>query len=189
MTSQLPTGDPAPLRTALQAGGPEAVKRAVAGLEGVEPRDVVAALARAGQTVATAESLTGGLLVASLVDVPGASVVVRGGIVAYHGDLKAALVGVDPAVLARGGAVQWEVAAQLAEGARERCGATWGVGTTGVAGPDCADGQPVGTVFVGVAGPDGTVATRLLLLGDRAGIRRDTVRAALSLLASRLSAA
>lgn len=144
---------------------------------------LVADLVVAGESVATAESLTGGLVVARLVDVPGASATVRGGIVAYHSDLKAALVGVDRDLLGRGGAVQAGVAAQLAQGARVRLGATWGVGTTGVAGPDPADGQPVGTVFVGVSGPAGTVVARLALRGTRPAIRRGAVRAALELLA------
>lgn len=147
---------------------------------------VVDALRGAGQTVATAESLTGGLVVATLIDVPGASAVVRGGIVAYQADLKTALVGVAAAVLDAGGAVQPEVAAQLASGAAQRCRATWGVGTTGVAGPDPADGQPVGTVFTAVAGPAGTTTRRLELSGSRDDIRRGTVRACLELLLGQL---
>lgn len=153
-------------------------------------RSVVADLADAGHTVATAESLTGGLVVATLIDVPGASAVVRGGIVAYHSDLKAELVGVDPTLVRRGGAVQPEVAAQLAAGAATRLGATWGIGTTGVAGPDPSDGRPVGTVYVAVAGPaPEEVWTRSLALsGGRADIRVATVAAALALLSARLRA-
>jgi nicotinamide-nucleotide amidase len=145
---------------------------------------LVADLRASGQSVATAESLTGGLVVAALVDVPGASACVRGGIVAYQSDVKADLVGVDAGLLASGGAVQAEVAAQLALGAAERLGATWGIGTTGVAGPDAADGQPVGTVYVAVAGPiSAGVATRLLTLsGSRAQIRAGAVAGALALL-------
>ncbi|GAB94277.1 nicotinamide-nucleotide amidase [Kineosphaera limosa] len=148
--------------------------------------DLVAWLAQHGQTVATAESLTGGLVVAALTDPPGASAVVRGGIVAYHSDIKAALVGVSPQVLA-GGAVQAQVALELAAGARRQLRATWGVGTTGVAGPEPADGQPVGTVFIAVCGEnaagegvDSVVA--LNLAGDRAAIREATVRSAVALL-------
>ncbi|MEP7160961.1 MAG: CinA family protein [Dermatophilaceae bacterium] len=158
----------------------------------VSPERVVAALIARGETVATAESLTGGLIIAGLIDVPGSSVAVRGGVVAYHPDLKISLVGVDRAVLGRpGGSVQAEVAAQLARGARERFAATWGIGTTGVAGPDPSDGLPVGTVYVSVAGPltsDGPSGRTvgLHLSGDRAANRADAVQAALEMLLTEL---
>lgn len=148
---------------------------------------LVADLIAAGQTVATAESLTGGLVVATLIDVAGASAAVRGGIVAYHSDLKALLVGVDEALLDRGGAVQAEVAEQLAVGVAQRLGATWGIGTTGVAGPTPADGRPVGTAYVAVAGPGEVVSRHLALDGSRAEIRAATVQAALLLLRHRLA--
>jgi len=125
---------------------------------------VLAALRGAGATLATAESLTGGLLAATLVDVAGASAVFRGGLVPYATDLKAALVGVDQGLLDRVGPVAAEVAAALAEGARQRCGADWGVATTGVAGPDPQDGHPPGTVFVGVAHRTEGVTVRALRL-------------------------
>lgn len=140
-------------------------------------------LASRGETVATAESLTGGLVVATLVDVPGASAVVRGGIVAYHSDLKSRLVGVSADLLAAGGAVQEEVAIQLAAGARERFQATWGIGTTGIAGPEPSDGKPVGTVYVAVCGPGTSAARELSLSGSREAIRRAAVEAALDMLA------
>lgn len=153
-------------------------------------RSVVAALIAAGQSVASAESLTGGLVVAALIDVAGASAAVRGGIVAYHDDLKADLVGVDRDLLARAGAVQQEVAEQLATGAAERFRATWGVGTTGVAGPEPADGQPVGTVYIAVAGPSAQVtARRLALAGTRAQIRAAAVQEVLELLRDRMARA
>ena len=108
---------------------------------------VVAMLARAGQTLAVAESLTGGLLCARVVDVPGASTVLRGGVVAYATDLKVGLLGVDRAALARTGPVDPQVAVAMAQGVRERLAATWGVSTTGVAGPDGgSEKKPVGTV-------------------------------------------
>ena len=149
---------------------------------------VLAALRARGATLATAESLTGGMLAAHLVDVPGASAVFRGGLVPYATDLKATLVGVDAGLLERLGPVAGEVAAALAEGARGRCGADWGIGTTGVAGPDPQDGKPAGTVYVGLAGPDGNAVRALHLDGDRAAIRAATVAAALALLAERLDA-
>jgi nicotinamide-nucleotide amidase len=143
---------------------------------------VVARLTAAGQTLAVAESLTGGLLVARIVDVPGASNVLRGAIVAYATDLKQALLGVDADLLRRHGAVHAQVAAQMASGVRERLGATWGLSTTGVAGPDPQDGNPVGTVHLGLAGPDGVHTASLLVAGDRAQVRSGTVDAALALL-------
>jgi PncC family amidohydrolase len=139
-----------------------------------------------GQTVAVAESLTGGLVAAALTDVPGASVAFRGGVVAYATELKAALLGVDALMLARHGAVYPPVAAAMAEGVRTRLGATYGVATTGVAGPDPSDGQPVGTAHVAVSVADDTVVRTIALAGDRQEIRRLTVEHALGLLLGRL---
>lgn len=143
---------------------------------------LVAHLTSAGQTLAVAESLTGGLLAARIVDVPGASVVFRGGVVAYATDLKGTLLGVSPELLERNGPVDAQVAAQMADGVRRGLGATWGLSTTGVAGPDPQDGKPPGTVFVGVSGPDGVRTVGLTLAGDRAQVRGATVDAALALL-------
>ncbi len=136
------------------------------------------ALRRRGETLAVAESLTGGLLSATIVDVPGASKVFRGGLIVYATDLKHALAGVDAELLAQRGPVDPDVALALARGARERCTATWGLATTGVAGPDPQDGVPVGTVFIGLSGPVEQVR-RLTLTGDRPHIRRATVEAAI----------
>lgn len=144
---------------------------------------VVAALAARHESVACAESLTGGLVCAALVDVPGASAVVRGGVVAYATDLKASLLGVDPEVLRQQGAVDPEVALQLAAGAAERLGAQWGLGTTGVAGPGPSDGVAQGTVFVAVSGPGQAQAVvELQLVGSRRQIRQDSTHAVLRLL-------
>lgn len=148
--------------------------------------DAVAALRAAGSSVATAESLTGGLVCATLVTVPGASTVVRGGVVAYAPDLKSSLLGVDPALIAERGTVDADVAAAMARGARDRLDATYGLATTGVAGPDASEGKPAGTVHIAIAGPGG-VETRLLALsGDRDTIRERTVAALLSMLVARL---
>ncbi|GAA3547850.1 competence protein [Aeromicrobium flavum] len=152
----------------------------------VSAADVVAALRAAGQTVATAESLTGGLVCATLVDVPGASDVVRGAVVAYQPDVKTAVLGVDADLIAREGTVNPAVAEQLALGVRDRLGATWGLGTTGVAGPGPSEGHPPGTVHLAVAGPDGVVSRRLELSGDRDAVRRSAVRAVLADLHYRL---
>jgi nicotinamide-nucleotide amidase len=138
------------------------------------------------ETVATAESLTGGLVAAALTTVPGSSAVVRGGVVAYATELKAALLGVPADLLERHGAVHGAVAEAMAEGARDRLGASTGVATTGVAGPDPAEGKPVGMVFVAVAGPGGLASRQLALTGDREEIRAATVASVLGLLISAL---
>jgi nicotinamide-nucleotide amidase len=122
---------------------------------GTLAHDLVALLSAQGRTVAVAESLTGGLVLATLVAVPGASAVVRGGVVAYASDVKARLLGVDRGLLDLEGAVHPEVAREMARGAVELIGADFGLATTGVAGPDAQDGRPVGEVHVAVAGPGG----------------------------------
>jgi nicotinamide-nucleotide amidase len=147
---------------------------------------VIMLLRQAGGTVAAAESLTGGLVVAGLTTVPGASHAVRGGVVAYATDLKAGLLGVPQAMLDKHGAVYPGVAAAMADGARRRLGATFGVATTGVAGPDPQDGQPVGTVHIAVSADNDTVVRTLALDGDRDRIRRLTVERLLALLIGRL---
>ena len=147
---------------------------------------VISLLRTAGHTVAAAESLTGGLLAAALTSIPGASEAVRGGVVSYATDLKATLLGVPQAMLDAHGAVYAGVAAAMADGVRQRLGATFGVATTGVAGPDPADGQPVGTVHIAVSAHDDTVVRTLALDGSRARIRRLTVERSLALLLGRL---
>ncbi|HEY6742828.1 MAG TPA: nicotinamide-nucleotide amidohydrolase family protein [Lapillicoccus sp.] len=150
--------------------------------------ELVSVLSSLGQTVASAESLTGGLVVSQLIDPPGASAVVRGGIVAYATDAKASVLGVDAELLADRGAVDADVAQQMAEGVRRVLDADWGVATTGVAGPDPQDGMPVGRVYVAVAGPDGTSVQQHDLSGDRRDIRDGAVGAALALLMKSLDA-
>lgn len=151
-----------------------------------EPAELIGALRSRGATVAVAESLTGGLVIAQLVAVPGASAVVRGAVVAYATDLKASVLGVDADLLARGGAVQAQVAEQMADGVRRVLGATYGLATTGVAGPTEQDGQPVGRAFVAVAGPDGGRVRQLQLPGDRSAVRDGCLRSVLDLLAVEL---
>lgn len=148
--------------------------------------DIVRHLTAAGETVACAESLTGGLVAAAIADVPGASAVLRGGVVAYAAELKVSLLGVSAALIEREGTVHRDVAIALADGARARLGATWGLATTGVAGPGPAEGKPPGTVHVAVAGPSGTVARELRLKGPRDAVRHQTVRAVLRLAADRM---
>lgn len=150
------------------------------------PAEVHARLSELGATVGVAESLTGGLLCAALTETAGASATMRGGLVVYATDLKSALAGVREALLAERGAVDPEVALALAHGARGRLGATFGVGVTGVAGPDMQDGQPVGTVFAAVAGPHGEVVREHRLAGERGAIRAAAVQVCLDLLLAEL---
>ena len=150
--------------------------------------DIVERLRLRGESVATAESLTGGLVCAALVDVAGASDVVRGGVVAYAPDLKSSLLGVDPALLARVGTVDADVATQMAAGVRSVTDAAWGLATTGVAGPGPSEGHPAGTVHVCVMGPTTRRHRRLELPGDRADVRSACVRVLLEEFAAALDA-
>ncbi|HEY1105618.1 MAG TPA: CinA family protein [Agromyces sp.] len=145
---------------------------------------MIAELTRRGLRIAVAESLTGGLVAAELTSVPGASLVVSGGVVAYDTAIKRSLLGVDADLLRREGAVHPEVARQMAAGARVALAidgrpADLGVATTGVAGPDEQDGRAVGTVYLGIAVGDRAEAIGLNLAGDRGEIRRQTVHAAI----------
>jgi nicotinamide-nucleotide amidase len=153
-------------------------------MTGAAPGTVAAAalldvLRAQGWTLATAESLTGGQLAATIVDVPGASRSMRGGVVAYATDVKHTVLGVDADLLAAHGAVHPEVARQMAERVRAVVGADVGLATTGVAGPDQQDGFSPGTVHVAVATPRETVVRTLALAGDRAAIRTATCVAVL----------
>jgi nicotinamide-nucleotide amidase len=151
---------------------------------------VFAALRARGQTVAVAESLTGGLLAATLVDIPGVSAVFRGGFVVYATELKHVLAGVPERLLEEMGPVDPDVAAELADGARTRCGADWGLATTGVAGPDPQDGKPAGLVYVAASSADHRAVTRLQLVGaTRRQVRRASVAAALGQLLEQLGEA
>jgi nicotinamide-nucleotide amidase len=149
-------------------------------------RQVHVLLQDGGHTVAVAESLTGGLVAAALTDIAGASASFRGGVVAYATELKAGLLGVDAGLLARHGAVHPQVAAAMAVGVRARLGASFGLATTGVAGPEPQDGQPVGTVHIAVSAADDTVVRTIGLSGSRTQIRRLTVEHALGLLLGRV---
>lgn len=145
---------------------------------------LLAATASQGWTLAVAESLTGGLVAARLVAVPGASTVLRGGVTAYATDLKATLLGVDAALLDARGAVDPEVARQMAQGARQAMGADVGLATTGVAGPDPQDGKAPGLVFVAVATPEHVEVRELHLAGDRTAVREAAVAHVLRLASS-----
>jgi nicotinamide-nucleotide amidase len=142
--------------------------------------DVLAGLAAKHWTVAVAESLTGGLVASAIVDVPGASTAMRGGVVAYATDVKRDVLGVDAALLASQGAVHPAVATQMAEGVRRLLGADVGIATTGVAGPEPQDGLPVGTVCIAVVTPHAASSSSAVLAGDRATIRSAATEAALA---------
>ncbi|MFD5279003.1 CinA family protein [Pseudarthrobacter sp. NPDC058362] len=141
----------------------------------------------AGMTVATAESLTAGMLAAVLADTPGASGMLQGGVVAYQNSVKETLLGVSGALLADAGSVDPDVAAAMAEGARDSLGADIGIATTGVAGPEEHDGKPVGRVYVGVAAASGTAAFEYSFTGSRADIRGQACAAALERLLEALT--
>ncbi len=138
-----------------------------------------------GDTLAIAESCTGGWLGKELTDIPGSSRWFRGGVVCYANEVKEQLVGVQPETLHAQGAVSAAVAEQLAAGIQTRLGATYGIGITGIAGPGGGSPEkPVGLVFIGLAGPTGCKA-RELRFGDDTGrevIRLRAVRTALNLL-------
>ena len=140
-----------------------------------------------GRTLAVAESLTGGLLTDAFVQVPGASAVLLGGVVAYATPVKHTVLGVDGDLLAREGPVDPEVARQMADGVRRAVAvggrpADVGVSTTGVAGPEGQGGRSPGTVWVGVAAGERRIARTAVLPGDRAEVRAGAVRLALATL-------
>lgn len=149
--------------------------------------ELIARLATRGLTVAVAESLTGGLLCAELTEVPGASAVVRGGVVAYATDVKASALDVPRDLLNSVGAVDADVALAMAAGVATRLGADIGISTTGVAGPDPQDGKAVGTVFIACVWGEKSTVEELSLTGTRNEIRALTVQAALFLLTSVIS--
>lgn len=161
---------------------PEATMRAAAAL--------IEALAARGLTLATAESCTGGLIAAAITAIPGSSAVAYGGWVTYANTAKTALLGVDPALLERVGAVSAAVAREMATGALTRSGAGVAIACTGVAGPGGGSAaKPVGLVYLGCAGPGGLVtAQRHVFPGDRAAIRAATVAAAFALVTEALAA-
>jgi nicotinamide-nucleotide amidase len=139
-------------------------------------------LEAAGATLSTAESLTGGRLAAAVTAVPGASRSYLGGVVSYATALKESLLGVPHGLVEQYGVVSAECAIAMAAGCRDATGATYALATTGVAGPDSQEGKPVGTVFVGMAGPGGVRALSLELVGDRHQIQDRACRETLAAL-------
>ncbi len=179
----------------LQLDDMEAAFREVLGMDvaAVDAEDlpevVLEGLKRRQQTLAVAESCTGGLMSAHLTDVPGASEVFLGGVVSYSNEAKEHLIDVPHEMLIEHGAVSEEVARAMAEGVRARFGSDWGTGITGIAGPTGGtEEKPVGLVHWAIAGPDGVSAKHHVFLGDRTIIRVWSLNATLDLLRRRLLA-
>jgi nicotinamide-nucleotide amidase len=150
------------------------------------PEVVIEGLRRKGQTMAAAESCTGGQVSARLTDIPGASDVFVGGVVSYSNEVKEHQLGVPLDVLIEHGAVSEEVARAMASGVRSRLGADWGVGITGIAGPTGGtEDKPVGLVHWAVAGPGGVWANHRVFPGDRQVVREWSLNSALDLLRRR----
>jgi len=185
--------DPADARRRSQPAVDRVVEALVGSVSGIDDESLEATLVRlltaAGETVATAESATGGSIAARLALVPGASRVLIGGLVGYRDEGKVALAGLDPDLLVREGAISAETTRALALAARARSGSDWGIGVTAVAGPEPVGDLPVGTAFWALAGPDGTCEVHERIIpGDRAAIGLRLGSAVLDLLRSRLLA-
>ncbi len=142
---------------------------------------------RRGLTVATAESLTAGMVAAVLADTPGASGMLQGGVVSYQNTVKADVLGVSRDLLDSVGAVDGRVAEAMAEGARRVCAADVGVSTTGVAGPEPHGGKDVGSVYIGVATAAGATSFGYSFEGNRPEIRGQACAAALERLLEALA--
>ena len=148
---------------------------------------VLELLLKRGETVALAESCTGGKLATMLTDSPGASGALLEGFVTYSNEAKVRSLGVREETIIAHGAVSEECAREMADGARQRTGATWALSVTGIAGPDGgSEEKPVGTVFIGLSGPDGVAAQRFQFVGDRSWIRTLSCQNALNMLRLKL---
>ena len=148
-----------------------------------EAEALIGSLSSRGATASTAESCTGGLIGASVTDVPGSSSVFLGGAVTYSNDAKVRVLGVDPDTLAEHGAVSPQVARQMATGAVRVFGSDYAVAVTGIAGPGGAtETKPVGLVYIAVAHGPRTVVSGFNFGGDRSEVRSSTVREALLML-------
>jgi len=150
--------------------------------------ELLSLLRQTGKTLATAESCTGGLLGSMITAVPGSSQVYQGGVVSYSNDVKHRVLGVPQELLDSFGAVSAPVAEAMAKGVRQVCGASIGVGITGIAGPG-SDGteKPVGLVFLGYCDETCCISKKLLLNGSREEIRRESCRQAALLIKEHLN--
>ena len=144
---------------------------------------MLATMRRAGQTLAVAESCTGGLIAERLTSVPGSSEYFKLGVVAYSNEAKKTLLKISPQVLRKFGAVSEQVAIAMAQRVRRHVEADWGIAVTGIAGPaGMSKAKPVGLVYIAVAGPDGVICRRHFFKGTRHNIRKKASEAALDLL-------
>ena len=145
--------------------------------------EIVRSATLKGIHIGFAESLTGGLISAEIVNVPGASAVLEGSVVSYSNEVKINVLGVDPEVIKSVGAVSEECAKQMAEGARKVLGADRTISVTGIAGPGGGSPEkPVGTVYIGVSTPESNYARKFLFEGNREEIRDLTAAEALKML-------
>ena len=149
--------------------------------------EIVGQLSHQNLSIATAESLTAGMLSSAIADVPGASAVFHGGVVAYNNNIKHRLLGVSADTLAARGAVDSETAKQMAQGARQRFQSDLGISTTGVAGPEPSEGKAVGLTFIALATAENTAVRLLRFDGNRDHNRRATVAACVQLMAEWLA--
>ena len=141
---------------------------------------VLSELRRRKQTLSVAESLTGGLLGGAITEIPGASDVFLGGVVAYNARMKSELLGVDPESIAHYGVVSREIAIEMAVGAARLFRSDWAIATTGVAGPGPSEGVAAGTVWIAIAATGTPYAEALALSGSRQEVRMATIARALA---------
>ena len=144
---------------------------------------IVESLKSTGETLSIAESLTGGALTSEIVSVPGASHILKGSIVAYSVEIKAHELSVSQEIIDKEGVVSEEVALAMADGVKARMNSTWSIASTGVAGPGPHHGNPAGTVWLAIVGPDTRETVKLALEGDRERVRRGAVESALGVFA------
>jgi PncC family amidohydrolase len=144
--------------------------------------EILELLRSSQSTLATAESITGGLISGALTDIPGSSDVFLGGVVAYSAAAKCSLLGVDPELIKENGVVSAQVASAMAQGALQTFGSSWAIATTGVAGPGASEGNPPGTVWIAICRKGGTPESHLFALeGDRQEVRDQTIARAFTL--------
>ena len=151
-------------------------------------KEIVESLTSRKETLSIAESLTGGALSSEIVDVPGASHILKGSIVAYSNEIKVRELSVPEKLIEEAGAVSEDVALAMADGIKARMATTWAISATGVAGPGAHHGVPAGTVWLAIVGPEIRETVKLALDGDRSTVRRGAVESALGVFARILRA-
>jgi nicotinamide-nucleotide amidase len=149
-------------------------------------KNVIAALVARGQTLSVAESVTAGGLGSAITSTPGASQVFLGGVIAYSNEVKVNILGVDGALIEKYNVVSEEVANAMADAVRAKFGTTWGIATTGIAGPGDYQGIPEGTVWVAIRGPVNQTI-QLQLDSGREAIRTGAISSAIGTFARILS--